>query len=66
MDIADRAEQQEAQQRQFAIENARLNKGPSLTHNGECHFCESQVVAPKLFCDGDCAKRYELKTPKAR
>jgi len=61
MDIADQAEHQEAQQRQFAIRNAKANKGPTLTHTGQCHFCEAEVEAPKLFCDGHCAKRYEHK-----
>ena len=61
MDIADQAEQQEAQQRQFTIQNALSKKGPSLTHSGECHACFAEVAAPKLFCDGHCATRYEIK-----
>lgn len=61
MDIADQAEQQEAMQRQFAIQNACQNTGPKLQHEGECHFCSHEVPEPKLFCDGQCAKRYELR-----
>ena len=61
MDIADQAEVQESMQREAAIKQACLNTGPKLQHIGECHFCDAEIAAPKLFCDGKCATRYELK-----
>lgn len=60
MDIADQAEQQESIQREMAIKAARNNTGTKLTHVGECHYCSEEIEAPKLFCDGFCAKRYEV------
>ena len=61
MDIADQAEQQEAMQREVSIKAARENAGTKLQHTGECHYCTEEIEPPKLFCDGNCAKRYELK-----
>lgn len=60
MDIADQAEKQESMQREAAINAARNNTGTKLTHTGECHnpSCRAEIDAPKLFCDGFCAKRY--------
>nr|BDD47745.1 hypothetical protein 8 [Piscirickettsiaceae bacterium] len=59
MDIADQAEQQEAMQREVAIQAARANSGPKLQHTGECHYCTEEIEPPKLFCNSHCAKRYE-------
>lgn len=61
MDVADKAEAQEAMQREAAINAARINQGPKLQHTGLCHYCEEEVEAPKLFCDGHCAGRYEQR-----
>lgn len=60
MDDIDRAQGQETMQREAAIQTARNYTGTKLQHTGECHHCEAPVEAPKLFCDGKCAKRYEL------
>ena len=27
----------------------------TLNHTGQCHWCNEDVVKPKLFCNGDCA-----------
>lgn len=61
MDIADQAEQQESMQREASISAARVFTGTRLQHTGDCHNCGERVLAPKLFCDGRCGKRYELK-----
>lgn len=61
MDEADQAERQESMQREAAIQTARTYTGTRLQHTGDCHTCGARVSTPKLFCDGECAKRYETK-----
>ena len=32
---------------------------PKIAPVGECHFCGDEVEGFKLFCNGQCAARYE-------
>lgn len=61
MDIADKAEAQEAAQREASIKAACANTGPRLLHIGECHYCGDEVEEPKLFCNGTCATKFARK-----
>ncbi len=61
MDLLEQAERQESMQRDASIQSARNDTGTHLQPAGDCYNCGARVLAPKLFCDGHCATRYELK-----
>lgn len=65
MDECDRAFEYEDIERTSKIKQAEaaVKAGSGLKHTGICLApdCEAEVPAPKLFCDGDCAARYDVK-----
>lgn len=41
---------------------AKRRPGPDIRPNGHCHYCGEDILAPKLYCDSDCADDHDRET----
>ena len=64
MDEIDRAQNQELMQTNQAIQAAKQQGFTKIKHDGSCHHCGDDVIEPKLFCDGNCASKWELRNKR--
>jgi hypothetical protein len=51
-DIYDQATMREEQERELSLAASR--KGPKLSANGRCHYCNEHITDDKRFCDAEC------------
>lgn len=67
MDFCDQATEQENQQREIAIANAR-NHPPVLIAKGSCYNCHEELTdtdtQQACFCDGCCRDDWQLRNPR--
>lgn len=54
----DQATEQEMWATDLAIRAVR-SRGEEILPKGECYWCSEPVVAPKKFCDSECAQMHE-------
>ena len=57
-DESDMATEVEMRDTALAIALVR-SRGTEIEAKGECHWCAEPVVAPKKFCDSECAVMFE-------
>jgi len=58
MDVVDRASQEE--ENVLAIQIRQATKVEhKLVAKGKCHYCDEEVVSPKLFCNTFCSEDHE-------
>ncbi|MGB6053732.1 MAG: hypothetical protein WBG17_00685 [Burkholderiaceae bacterium] len=43
-----------------------IRRAPGLVADGHCHFCESEIGHPLLFCDVDCRDDYQREQAAIR
>ena len=66
-DIYDRASDAEARDRELAIKTQKERAArDTLIPTGRCYFCEGDISAGRLFCDGDCRDDYELEQRRSK
>lgn len=46
------------------IQRVRDNPPKKLKPKGECYRCQEPVNEIQLFCNGDCARKYDLLGPE--
>ena len=60
MDIYDRASDAEERDRELAIKTQKERAArDKLIPIGYCHFCNGEIPAGRLFCNGDCRDDFE-------
>lgn len=58
----DQSSKRELIERDRAIASYRKDEG-HIKPNGVCHYCLKVVEKPKLFCNGDCATKFDKHGP---
>lgn len=67
MDIFDKASEREQQDRELALNTQRDRAvRDTLIPTGRCYFCEGDISAGRLFCDGDCRDDFERERKRRR
>ena len=66
-DIFDRASDAEERDRELALKTQRARaERDKLIPTGRCYFCEGDIPAGRLFCDGDCRDDFEREQKRRR
>lgn len=66
-DIYEQASAAEERDRALALKMQKERAARDvLIPTGHCYFCDEELIAGRLFCDGDCRDGFELEQKRRR